>query len=195
MKIYKSSVPKFHSLISHSVVSLMATISSCLFLTTLIFSVSGFKIFDGEDDEILFPSRRSDPDLVRADGIMRPLRSEPIFEQGIFRTLKRSSPDHFGNKSSMLNNGIMRSLKRSSNTKFIPMGVRKAANKFRISIPMEENDQDDGQTTFVIDENDRARALRSASTEEKDLKRPSLIQKYKKIYGLPLRYLTMINGK
>ena len=195
LEIYKS----YEFLLS--LLSLMTTISSfqaCIFLTTSIFSVSGFKIFDGEDDEILFPSRRSDPDLVRADGIMRSLRSEPIFEQGIFRTLKRSSPDHFGNKSPMLNNGIMRSLKRSSNTKF-STGVRKAAKKFLISIPMEENDQDDGQTTFVIDEKDlqfdRARALRSASTEEKDLKRPSLIPKYKKIYGLPLRYLTMINGK
>ena len=184
----------------HSAVSLMSTLSSCIFLTTSIFSVSGFAILDGEedeikildggDDEVLFPSRRSDPDLVRADGIMRSLRSEPVYEQGIIRNLKRSSNDDFGPRSPMLNNGIMRSLKRSGNTEFLPTGVRTA---------MEENDLDYGQTTFVIDEKDlqfdRARAPRSASPEEIKYKRPSMIRKYKKIYGLPLRYLTMINGK
>ena len=99
----------------------------------------------------------------------------------------------------MLNNGIMRSLKRSSNSKFLSTDVRTAAERSLIGIPVEENDQDDGQTTFVIDEKDlkldRARAPRSASPEEMKLKRPALIPKYKKIYGLPLRYLTMINGK
>ena len=72
-----------------------------------------FKIFDGEE-EALIPERRSDPEFIRTDGIMRSLRSssEPIFTQGILRKLKRSTYDDLEERS-MLNNGIMRSLKRS----------------------------------------------------------------------------------
>ena len=187
LEIYKS----YEFLLS--LLSLMTTISSfqaCTFLTTSIFSVSGFKICDGEDDEILFPSRRSDPDLVRADGIMRSLRSEPIFEQGIFRTLKRSSPDHFGEKLSMHNNGIMRSIKRSAGSQRnvhrngLMRSLRSVNKRSLISTP-----SDDEQTTYFMDENDAFnRGLRSALPEEIRSIRSTLIPNHP-YEGLALRYL------
>ena len=187
LEIYKS----YEFLLS--LLSLMTTISSfqaCTFLTTSIFSVSGFKICDGEDDEILFPSRRSDPDLVRADGIMRSLRSEPIFEQGIFRTLKRSSPDHFGEQLSMHNNGIMRSIKRSAGSQRnvhrngLMRSLRSVNKRSLISTP-----SDDEQTTYFMDENDAFnRGLRSALPEEIRSIRSTLIPNHP-YEGLALRYL------
>ena len=55
-------------------------------MTTFIFSLSGFKMLDaGEDQsEVLTRERRLEPEVIRT------YRSDPIFEQGILRKLKRS---------------------------------------------------------------------------------------------------------
>ena len=167
-------------------ISLMTTISSfqaCIFLTSSIFTVSGFKILDGGDDEILFKIlRRSDPDLVRAraDGIMRSLRSEPVF----------------GEQLSMHNNGIMRSMKRSADPKRtvhsngLMRSLRSVENRPLMSTPSDENDQDDEQTTFFMDEKDANfnRGLRSALPEEIRSIRSTLIPNHP-YDGIALRYL------
>ena len=159
----------------------MTTISSfqaCIFLTTSIFSVSGFKILDGRDDTILFPIQRSDPDMVRADGIMRSLRSEigeplSMHNNGIMRSIKRSS----GSKRNVHSNGLMRSL-------------RSVENKPLISTPSDENNQDDEQTTYFMDEKDAHfnRGLRSALPEEIRSIRSDLIPNHP-YDGIALRYL------
>ena len=115
---------------------------------------------DDGDDEILTPIRRSEPDIIRVDGIMRSLRSEPIFERGVLRKLKRSSYDDFGDKSSMINNGIMRSLKRSAEPlrnihgNGLMRSLRSVKKRSLISIPTAENNQDDGKITYFIYEKD-----------------------------------------
>ena len=166
-----------------SFISLMTAISSlqaCIFLTTSIFSVSGFKILSGRDDEILFPFRRSDPDLVRADGIMRSLRSEPIF----------------GGQLSMHNNGIMRSIKRSAgsnrnvHSNGLMRSLRSVENRSLMSTPSDENSQDDEQTTYFMDEKDVNfnRGLRSVLPEEIRSIRSTLIPNHP-YDGIALRYL------
>ena len=88
---------------------------------------------------------------------MRSLRSpsEPIFEQGILRKLKRSAYDDFEERS-MLNNGIMRSLKRSArpirnvHTDGLLRSVRSVDKRSLVSIPRDENDQEDEQKTYFI---------------------------------------------
>merc|ERR1712032_1681652 len=140
----------------------------CIFLTSFIVSLSGFKIFNGEG-EALLPARRSDPELIRSDGIMRSLRSssEPIFEQGILRKLKRSANHEFTNRS-LLSNGIMRSLKRSAlrnvHTDGLLRSVRSVDKRSLVSIPRGESSQDDEQTTYFMDEKqaNMNRGLRSA---------------------------------
>ena len=179
----------------------MITIScfqSCIFLTTTIAGLSGFKTLDGGEDvgESLLTARRSDPDFVRADGIMRSLRSVPVFEQGILRKLKRSSFDDIGERSSMLNNGILRTLKRSAlpsgniHTNGLMRSVRSVDKRSLVSIPKYGNDQDDEETTYFIDEKEENlnRGLRSALPEEMRSIRASLIPKHP-YDGLTLRYL------
>ena len=190
LKIYKSS--EFLSS-SHSLMTTIRSFPSCIILTTYIVSVSGLKLFDAGDDEILNPARRSAPDLIRADGIMRSLRSEPVFEQGIMRKLKRSPYDDFGDKSSMLNNGIMRSLKRSAEPlrnihgNGLMRSLRSVKKRSLISIPIDENDQDDGKTTYFMDEKN-ANFKRSALPEEIRSLRSTLIPNHP-YDGLTLRYL------
>ena len=153
----------------------MATIRSfhacIIILTTFIVSLSGFKIFDARADvpvgEILTPARRSDPGLIKEDGLISSFRSEPIFEQGILRRLKRTSYDYFREEST-------------------------------VPIPTEENDQEEGKTKFFVDKKNghfHAGVLRSGLPEGilRSI-RSTLIPK-NPYDGLPLRYLTMINGK
>ena len=155
-----------------------------------------FKIFDGEE-EALIPERRSDPEFIRTDGIMRSLRSssEPIFAQGILRKLKRSPYDDFEERS-MLNNGIMRSLKRSArpirnvHTDGLLRSVRSVDKRSLASIPRDENDQEDEQKTYFMDEKQANfnRGIRSALPEEIRSIRSSLIPNHP-YDGLALRYL------
>ena len=149
-----------------------------------------FKIFDREG-EALITERRSDPELIRTDGIMRSLRSssEPIFTQGILRKLKRSAYDDLEDRS-MLNNGIMRSLKRSArpipnvHTDGLLRSVRSVDKRSLVSIPWDENGQEDEQTAYFVDEK-QARGFRSALPEEI---RASLMPHHP-YDGLALRYL------
>ena len=151
---------------------------ACTFLTTFIFSLSGFKIFDGEGESlILARPRRSAPEFIRADSIMRSLRSEPIYEQGILRKLKRSAYGDFEDRN-VHTDGLLRS-------------VRSVDNRSLVSIPRDENDQDDEQTIYFTDEK-RAnfnRGLINAVPEKSSI-RSSLVP-YRPYDGLGLwsRYL------
>ena len=77
---------------------------ACIFLTTSILLLSGCKIPDARDDpaddvdESLIPERKLDKEIIRTEGIMRSLRSEPIFGQGILRKLKRSFHHDLGER-------------------------------------------------------------------------------------------------
>ena len=192
LKTYKSS--EFLSS-SHSLMTTFRSFPFCIIMTTYIVSVSGLKIFDVGDDKILSPSRRSDPDLIRADGIMRSLRSDPVLEQGIMRKLKRASYDDFGDKSSMLNNGIMRSLKRSVeplrniHSNGLMRSLRSIKKRSLISIPIDENDQDDGKTTYFMDKKDAnfKRDTRSAFPE--GIRSIRFLIPNQPYDGLTLRYL------
>ena len=82
-------------------------IRACIFLTTSILLLSGCRIPDARDDpsddvdeydESLIPERKLDKELIRTDGIMSSLRSEPIFAQGILRKLKRSFHHDLGER-------------------------------------------------------------------------------------------------
>ena len=190
LEIYKSS--GFLSS-SHSLMTTVSRFPAWIILTTFIVSLSGLKIFDDGNDEILKPARRLDPELLRADGILRSLRSQPVFEQGIMRKLKRSSYDDFEHKASMINNGIMRSLKRSAEPlrnihgNGLMRSLRSVKKRSLLSIPIDENDQDDGKITYFIDEKDAnlKRGFRSALPEEI---RSTLIPNHP-YDGLTLRYL------
>ena len=128
---------------------------------------------------------------------MRSLRSpsEPIFEQGILRKLKRSAYDDFEERS-MLNNGIMRSLKRSArpirnvHTDGLLRSVRSVGKRSLVSIPRDENDQEDEQKTYFMDEKQANfnRGIKSALPEEIRSLRSSLIPNHP-YDGLALRYL------
>ena len=69
---------------------------------------------------------------------MRSLRSEPIYEQGILRKLKRSAYGDFEDRN-VHTDGLLRS-------------VRSVDNRSLVSIPRDENDQDDEQTIYFTDE-------------------------------------------
>ena len=147
-----------------------------------------FKIFDGEG-EALIQERSSDPEFVSEDGITRWRRGGPIFEQGLLRKLKRDAYDDFEDRS-MLNNGIMRSLKRSAqpipnvHTDGLLRSVRSVDKRSLVSIPWDENGQEDEQTAYFVDEK-QARGFRSALPEEI---RASLMPHHP-YDGLALRYL------
>ena len=147
-----------------------------------------FKIFDGEG-EALIQERSSDPEFVSEDGITRWRRGGPIFEQGLLRKLKRDAYDDFEDRS-MLNDGIMRSLKRSArpipnvHTDGLLRSVRSVDKRSLVSIPWDENGQEDEQTAYFVDEK-QARGFRSALPEEI---RASLMPHHP-YDGLALRYL------
>ena len=147
-----------------------------------------FEIFDGEG-EALIQERSSDPEFVSEDGITRWRRGGPIFEQGLLRKLKRDAYDDFEDRS-MLNNGIMRSLKRSArpipnvHTDGLLRSVRSVDKRSLVSIPWDENGQEDEQTAYFVDEK-QARGFRSALPEEI---RASLMPHHP-YDGLALRYL------
>ena len=143
---------------------------ACTFLTTFIFSLSGFKIFDGEGESlILARPRRSAPEFIRADSIMRSLRSEPIYEQGILRKLKRSAYGDFEDRN-VHTDGLLRSVRS-------------------VSMPSDEKDLDDEQKTYFMDEK-RAnynRGLASAVPEKLRLRRSPHHPSYDRL-GLWSRY-------
>ena len=143
---------------------------ACIFLTTFIFwpHLSCFKIVDGEGETLIL-EKRSDPEFIRADGIMRSLRSEPIYEQGILRKLKRSPYDDL-EEINVHTDGLLRSVRS-------------------VSMPSDEKDLDDEQTTYFMDEK-RAnynRGLASAVPEKLRLRRSPHHPSYDRL-GLWSRY-------
>ena len=165
--------------------------------------MSSLRILEAGDDVAarILPVRRSD--LVMEVGNTHSLRSiqNHIFNHGILRTLKRSSPlDEIGIgirrptrseqeeilRSTVHNGGIMRSLRSSQPTRSVHTdGFLRSL----LSLPVDENMEDmEDEPVYIVEEDALDKVSRSTLPAKIRSIRPSLIQEHP-YDAMTLRYL------